>query len=488
MSFTSVVHCLGWTVVLLAALMILPALTAMLDGDAGLAWTFAASAVLSGFFGAGFAIATWRDEIHFGKREAFMFLVLVWLVLAFFGAVPLHFSGVPRQPIDAFFEAISGLTTTGATTFVGLEAMSPAILLWRALLQWSGGLLSVVLAVSLISHLGIGGMQAYHSALPRGEGASLPARMLQTVQDLFWIYVLLTLLAALALWAGGMSAFDSLCHAFSALSTGGFSTRDGGIATFGSPLIELVLMAVMLLGAMNFTLHWAVFNGRFRVIRENIEVYYLAVAVSVMVATVIFLALFMAPEGDFVTTFRGGVFTAVSALTTTGFRNDGMGAGLAAAAPLAPILILSLLLVGGATGSTTGGVRLMRLAVLFKQAQRELLRLSFPHGVRVLRLGKLRIENPVIWSVWSFFFVFILVLAALALALAILGLSPNAAITAAAVSISNAGPFLHAIVPEAPRYADMPDGAKVVLIIGMLAGRVELLALLSLLNPAYWNR
>ncbi|MBT3534822.1 MAG: potassium transporter, partial [Rhodospirillaceae bacterium] len=203
MSITSVVHCLGWTVGLLAALMILPALTAMLDGDTRLAWTFAASAVLCGFFGAGLALATWQDEGQFGKHEAFMFLVLVWLVLAFFGAIPLHFSGMPREPIDAFFEAISGLTTTGATTFVGLEAMSPAVLLWRALLQWSGGLLSVVLAVSLISHLGIGGMEAYHSALPRGEGASLPARMLQTVQDLFWIYVLLTLLSALALGAAG---------------------------------------------------------------------------------------------------------------------------------------------------------------------------------------------------------------------------------------------------------------------------------------------
>ena len=204
MSFSSVVHCLGWTVVLLAALMILPALTAVLDGNTQLAWTFAASAVLSGFFGAGLALATRRDTIQFGKHEAFMFLVLVWLVLAFFAAVPVYYSGVSREAIDAFFEAISGLTTTGASAFVGLEAMSPAILLWRALLQWAGGLLSVVLAVSLISHLGIGGMEAYHSALPRGEGASLPARMLQTVQDLFWIYVLLTLISAVALWAAGM--------------------------------------------------------------------------------------------------------------------------------------------------------------------------------------------------------------------------------------------------------------------------------------------
>ncbi|MEE1556806.1 MAG: potassium transporter TrkG, partial [Alphaproteobacteria bacterium] len=275
----------------LAALMILPALTALLDGDTALAWTFMASAVLSGFCGGGFALATWHGVEDFGKREGFMFLVLIWLVLALFGAIPLHFSGLPGRPIDAFFEAISGLTTTGATVFEDLDTMPPAILLWRALLQWAGGLLSIILAVSLISHLGIGGMEAYQSALPRGEGANLPTRMLQTTQDLFWIYVLLTLFGAIALWATGMSAFDGLCHAFAALSTGGFSTRDGGIASFDSPAIELALMGIMLLGAINFTLHWAVFNGRFRALRENAEILYLALTVTVLVFAVIVLIL-----------------------------------------------------------------------------------------------------------------------------------------------------------------------------------------------------
>ena len=170
-----------------------------------------------------------------------------------FGAIPLHFSGIPRDPIDAYFESISGLTTTGATTFVGLDSMSPAILIWRALLQWAGGYLTIVLAVSLITQLGIGGMEAFQSALPRGEGSSLPARMLQAMRDLFWIYSLLTVLGALALWGAGMSAFDGLCHAFSGISTGGFSTRDNGIAGFEMPIVELVLIFLMLIGAVNFS-------------------------------------------------------------------------------------------------------------------------------------------------------------------------------------------------------------------------------------------
>ena len=503
MSYTSVFHCLGWTLVLLASLMILPAMTALLDGNTSLAWTFAASAILTGFCGAAFAIATWRGAERFGKREGFMFLVLVWIVLALFGALPLHFSGLPGRPIDAFFEAISGLTTTGATVFSNFDEIPPAILLWRALLQWGGGLLSIVLAVSLIAPLGIGGMEAFQSALPRGEGASMPSRMLQVAQDLFWIYVLLTLLAAFALWVAGMSAFDGLCHAFSAISTGGFSTREGGIESFHSSMIEMVLMAVMLVGAMNFTLHWAAFNGRFRAFKENAEAYYLTIAITFLVFAIIVLFVIGDSEIDFVSYFRSSIFTAVSAITTTGFTNSPVGIsdpsalggvgglgglGGLAVGVLAPILIIGLVLVGGSTGSTSGGMRLLRIAVLSKQAQRELLRLTHPHGVRPLRLGKVRIQNPVIWSVWSFFFILILVLAATALALAYFGLGTEASITAAVVSVSNAGPFLQVITPGAPGYDEMSDGAKFVLAIAMMAGRVELLALLSLFNPRYWNR
>ena len=488
MSFTSVIHCLGWSIVLLAALMLLPAMTAIFEGNTHLAWTFAASSVLSGFFGAGFALSTWRTSAEFGKREAFMFLVLVWIVLAFFGAMPLHFSGIPRHPLDAYFEAISGLTTTGATVFVGLDAMSPAILLWRALLQWSGGLLSIVLAVSLISHLGIGGMAVFHSALPRGEGGSLPARMLQSARDLFWVYVVLTLLGAVALWAGGMSAFDGLCHAFAGISTGGFSTRDDSIASFREPLVELVLMGVMLLGALNFTVHWAALYGHFRAFRENIGIYYLGLALAALTLIVLTMGAFGGSGQDFVSMFRVGIFTAVSALTTTGFTNSMVGEDVAMMTALPPILIIGLVLAGGTLASTTGGIRLNRIAVLFKQAQRELLRLTYPHGVRVLRMGNMRIENNIIWSVWSFFFVFVLALAALALTLASLGLDPETAIAAATVSVANAGPLLHAIVPGAPGYDEMSQGVKTALIVGMLAGRVELLALLSLLNPAFWSR
>lgn len=488
MSYTSVVNCLGWSIIMLAGLMVFPAMAAIFEGNSHLAWTFSASAILTGFFGASFTLATRRAGGQFGKREGFLFLVLVWLVLGFFGAIPLHFSGIPRAPLDAYFESISGLTTTGATTFIGLDAMSSAILIWRALLQWAGGFLTITLAVSLIAQLGVGGMEAFQSALPRGEGGSLPARILQTMRDLFWIYSLITVVGALALWGAGMSAFEGLCHAFSSISTGGFSTRDDGITSFGAPLVELVLIILMLVGALNFTLYWAAFNGQIRAFRKSVGFYYL----SLILAFLTFLFLLMGAlrwGGNYtLTTFRVEIFTTISALTTTGFGNGPFKGPAAIATIVPPVLIIGLILSGGMLASTTGGIRLSRIMILLKQAQGELSHLTFPHGVRVLRLGTQRLENSIIRSVWGYAFAFVLALVSIALALAFFGLETEAAIAAATVSISNAGPLLHAIVPEAPDFVDMPDGAKITLILGMLAGRVELLAFLSLLNPAFWNR
>jgi trk system potassium uptake protein TrkH len=306
--------------------------------------------------------------------------------------------------------------------------------------------------------------------------------MLQTAQDLFWVYVILTLLCAVALWAVGMTAFEALCHAFSTLSTGGFSTRDGGVAAFDNPLAELVLMAFMLVAAMNLTLHWAGFQGRFRAYRDNIEVHYLSVALVILVIAAAGLGVW-AEETDFPDGFRGSLFNAISALTTTGFSNAGGGVPIG----LPPILIIGLVLVGGAVGSTTGGMRMLRLAVLFKQAQRELLRLLHPHAAVPLKVGPRTVATTTVWGVWSLFFVLILALAATSLVLSLTGLSPEAAVAAAVAAVSNAGPFLPAIEPTAPAYAEMSGTAKLTLAAAMLAGRVELLALLTLANPAYWR-
>lgn len=483
MSYRIVLYALGWSIVCLALAMLLPSLTAWVEGDADLAWSFGASAVLTGFFGGALLAVTSGSGETMDKRESYLFVVLVWVVLAGFGAVPLYFADPQFAGIDALFEASSGLTTTGATVLGDLDGVSSAILLWRALLQWGGGFLTILLVIVLLSYIGVGGLELFVSALPKGEGDSLSTRMAQTARALAWAYALATLACWVLLWLAGVPGLEALCLAFSTLSTGGFVTRNTGIAAFDSWAVELVLLFFMLVGAVNFSLVWAAFHGRWQHIRREPELRYLlagAAAAGVGLAVYVFIA------GGYsaLASLRHGLFAAVSALTTTGFSSTDPQIWVG----LSPILLIGLILVGASTGSTGGGLKLMRVAVLFKQARRELARLSHPHGVVSLRFGDRRITDPVIRAVWSLFFVYILAFAAISLALALLGIDVLTALAAAAVTLSNAGPAMAGIDPAGGGLAAMPPAAKALLCFAMLLGRVELLALLTLVNPAYWKR
>ncbi len=483
MSYRIVLYALGWSIACLALAMLLPALAAWVEGDNDLAWSFGASAVLTGFFGGALLAVTSGSGETMDKRESYLFVVLVWIVLAGFGAVPLYFAGPQFAGIDAIFEASSGLTTTGATVLGDLDGVSSAILLWRGLLQWGGGFLTILLVIVLLSYIGIGGLELFVSALAKGEGDSLATRLAQTARALAWVYALVTLACWALLWLAGVPGLEALSLAFSTVSTGGFVTRNGGIAAFDSWAVELILLCFMLFGAVNFSLVWAAFHGRWQHIRREPELRYLlagAAAVGVALSVYIFVASGHSALGS----LRHGLFAAVSALTTTGFSSTDPQIWVG----LSPVLLIGLLLVGASTGSTGGGLKLMRVAVLFKQARRELARLSHPHGVVSLRFGERRITDAVIRAVWSLFFVYILAFAAISLALALLGVDVLTALAAAAVTLTNAGPAMAGIDPAGGGLAAMPPAAKALLCVAMLLGRVELLTLLTLVNPAYWKR
>ena len=483
MSYRIVLYALGWSIVCLALAMLLPSLLAWVEGDNELAWSFGASAVLTGFFGGALLAATGGSGEIMDKRESYLFVVLVWVVLAGFGAVPFYFSSPDFAGIDALFEASSGLTTTGATVLDDLDGVPSAILLWRALLQWGGGFLTILLVIVLLSYIGVGGLELFSSALPKGEGDSLSTRLAQTARALAWAYVLATFACWVLLWLGGVPGLEALCLAFSTLSTGGFVTRNGGIAAFDSWVVELVLLCFMLVGAVNFTLVWAAFHGRWQSVRRDPELRYLlagAAAAGIGLAVYIYL---VGGHSAF-DSLRHGLFAAVSALTTTGFSSADPQIWVG----LSPVLLIGLLLVGASTGSTGGGLKLMRIAVLFKQASRELARLSHPHGVVSLRFGDRRITDPVILAVWSLFFVYILAFAGISLALALLDVDVLTALAAAAVTLTNAGPAMAGIDPAGGGLSAMPPAAKALLCVAMLLGRVELLTLLTLVNPAYWKR
>jgi trk system potassium uptake protein TrkH len=384
--------------------------------------------------------------------------------------------------VDALFEAVSGLTTTGASVLPSLDEAPAAVLLWRALLQGLGGFITLLMIVVLLSPLGVGGLDLANSALPRGEGADLPERLAQTAKEMSWVYLALVVACGLLLWLAGMPVFDAICHALSTVSTGGFSTRTGGIGAFASIQIEVVLTAFMLLGACNFTLLWALSNGRLASHRLDAETRYLGYVAVLAVVALTALAVVESRAAP-VEAARFGAFTAISLLTTTGYAS---GAGLAVQS-VSPALMIGLVLIGGATFSSTGGIKLLRLAVLVKQAGRELARLVHPHGVIRLRLGDRAIGDHHIWAIWSYVFVLALSLAGATVVLAALGLEMETAVATAVATLANAGPAVHLIDPSAPAFAQLSDGTKLFLGLLMVLGRVELLTFFVLLNPSYWR-
>ncbi len=493
MPYTSVLYFLGWLILAFAAFLAAPLVTALVLGEAAAAGGFLAAMVLSGFAGGACVLGLRGTKRRDTTRQWFLLPVLAWTVLPALGAVPFYFAGAVANWGDAYFEAASGLTTTGFTVLTGLDGIARSVLLWRALLQWMGGFGTLVLAITLLSLLGIGGMQLFRSLMPRGEGESMFLRMRRVTVPVFRIYATLTAACGILLWVAGMPAFDALCHALSTLSTGGFSTRDGSVGAFGNPLAEIVLMVFMVAGALNFTLYWAAARRHRRVYRDDTEArYFLAI---VLMGTVLVAAGLLADDGSalagamavesapgFAANLRAALFGVVSAITTTGYSS-----GATVPLPMFPAMVLmGLILIGGCSGSTSGGLKLMRLSLLLSQSRRELARLAHPHGVIRLSYSDQTVTEPIMAGAWAFFVIYILSVALTTLAVAATGPELYGAMSLAAAAISNAGPAADLLGTTAPR--DLSAGAKWILCAAMAFGRLEIFAVLTLINPAYWRR
>ena len=482
MVFAPVMALLGRLITLFAAAMLAPALFALAYGEVRAAGVFAAAAAVTVFFGIGMIFATQGAGRELRRDGNFLLVVMVWPTLALFAGVPLFLLGAVATPGDAFFEALSGLTTTGATVMSGLDEQPRSVLFWRAWLQWLGGLGTIVLAVSVLPMLGAGGMQMFRSAMPHGDHATVGERVRRSTLALSWIYALLTLACAGALWAAGMGGFDAIAHALSTLSTGGFTTRDGPHSGFDNWLIEVVLIVFMLIGAVNFTLYWALLNGRPSEFRDDEEcrLMYLIVLFASLLAVV---ALNRQGGLDALDALRHGVFVTVSMLSTTGFVND-----VVAPWPvMMPILLLALAFVGGSSGSTAGSMKLMRLSLAIKQGRRELERLSHPHGVVRIQYGGRAVPEPVIQGLWSFFILYIVAFAALSVVLSAFGLDVDDAVSMALATLTNSGAGLVMMTGPGTSYAALPAAAKWILCLGMLMGRVELVAVVAVLTPMFWR-
>ncbi|MBE8167400.1 MAG: potassium transporter [Shewanella sp.] len=484
MQYRTIIRITGLLMGLFSMTMLPPALVAILYNDGG-GIAFFQAFVVSLFLGFSLWYPNRQYRAELRTREGFLIVVMFWTVLGSIGALPFVFANEPQMSwTDSFFESFSALTTTGATVITGLDHLPKAILFYRHLLQWLGGMGIIVLAVAILPVLGIGGMQLYRAEIPGPvKDSKMTPRIAETAKALWYIYFLLTLSCATAFWFAGMNAFDAICHAFSTIAIGGFSTHDASIGYFNSPVINLICVFFLLISAINFSLHFAAFTRR----GLNLKVYVkdaefkVLIAVQLVLTAVCFIVLFNSGIYDTAEdTLDHALFQAVSVSTTAGFGTESFHSW-----PLfLPMLLIFSSFIGGSGGSTAGGIKVIRMILLLLQGSRELKRLVHPRAIFAIRMGNVALPDRVVDAVWGFFSAYALVFLISMLSLLALGMDNVTAFSATAACLNNLGPGLGEV---ASNYADISDGAKWVLLITMLFGRLEVFTLLVLFTPAFWK-
>ena len=423
-----------------------------------------------------------------GNRElrggdGFLITALFYIGLGIFGAIPFYIDPAPQLSFtDAAFESMSGLTTTGASILGGLDDLPKSLLFYRQLLQWFGGMGIIVLAVAIFPMLGIGGMQLYRTESPGPvKDNKLTPRITETAKALWYIYLGLTVACALAYWAAGMSLFDAVSHSFATVAIGGFSTHDASIGFFNSGAIEAVACLFMVLSGINFGLHFLVWRRRNPLhyfadfeVRAYLSVLFL---VGIGVCSIL---LTNTPES--VSPIRDGIFHTISITTTTGFVSQDFSQWPS----VAPVLLLFAAFAGGCAGSTAGGIKMIRVVMIYLQGMREVKRLIHPNGVFPIKLGKTPVSDRLIEAVWSFFSVYVLLfLLSVTAIMTMSDLDFLTAFSAVGASLNNLGPGLGEV---AMNYSGLDSDVKWVLMFNMMLGRLEIFTLLVLLTPAYWRR
>ena len=415
------------------------------------------------------------------SRHAFLMVTAVWLVIALFAALPLAFSDLNLTLADAVFEATSGITTTGSTVIVGLDVAPPGILLWRAILQWLGGIGIIVMGVAILPMLRVGGMQ-----LVRAESSDLSEKILpraaQIASAIGLIYLALTVLCAGLYYMAGMATFDAAAHAMTTIATGGFSTRDASIGAFASPQIETIGIVFMILGSLPFVLYIQASNGQLRPLFTDAQVrWFMGITVTFVGTIAVWLVIVQ--EVAPLDALRHAAFNIVSIISTTGYASSDYA--LWGTFPVAALFFL--MCVGGCTGSTSGGIKIFRFTVLHAIAKNQIARLVRPHGVFVPTFNRRPVPEAAAIAVMAFIFMFGLSFAAFALALSALGLDYLTAMSGALTAIANVGPGLGAIIGPAGNFSTLPESAKWLMSAGMLLGRLELFTVLILFTPAFWR-
>ena len=442
---------------------------------------FAGSSALSLFVGVTLILTNRSPITRFSIRQAFILTTLSWLVLTMFAALPFAFANLGLSYTDAFFEAMSGITTTGSTVITDLDSAAYGILLWRALLQWLGGIGIIVMAVAIMPMLHIGGMQLFRMESSDRSEKVMP-RVTQIASGVGFIYLTLTAICAAALWGAGFDGFDAVAHAMTTIATGGFSTSDYSVGGFGNPTAEIIITLFMIIGGLPFVLYLQAVRGNPGAILRDSQVRWFlnVVGFSILALFTWFYMEHDVPVGD---ALRMVAFNVVSIITGTGYSSTDYGGwgGFALG------VFFFIMFIGGCAGSTTCGIKAFRFQILYATAEAQIRRLLQPHGVFVAHFNRRPITEEVAASVMSFFFLFVATFTVLALLLGAIGLDFITAVSGAATAICNVGPALGEIIGPTGNFATLPDAAKWVLSAGMLLGRLELFTVLVLFAPSFWR-
>ncbi len=481
----TVVHALGLMLVVFSIAYVMPVIAALIEGDRSILLDFLLAMVWTTALGSLMWLLTRRYKGELSIRHGYLLVVGMWTAMPAFATIPLLLALPELSFTDAYFETMSGLSTTGATVLVGLDNLPSAINIWRHELNWLGGLGIIVLAVAILPLLGIGGRQLFKAETPGPmKDSALTPRITETARNLWLVYCMITLACILLLKLAGMNWLDAICHAFAAMGLGGFSTHDSSVGYFNSPLIEFVLIVFMILAAMNFATHFLAIRGK------SLGVYLRdtegLATVGVIVVSCFGVAYFLWWQQvypDYLTALRHASFNLVSLATDCGFASVDFNQW-----PIfAPMWMLFLSSVTASSGSTGGGIKMVRTMILFKQAGREFIKLLHPAAVNPMKIGGSVVPNGIVFAVLGFIFLYFMTVATLTFVLLISGLDFISAFSAIIACINNAGPGLGVVGP-ASNFSVLTDFQTWICTLAMLVGRLEIFTFLILFTPHFWRR
>lgn len=485
----SVVHILGTLLILLSIILIVPFCAAVNFSSEsilsihGTPFSFLITIVSSLVTGLMLRTIFTADLESLGEREGFAIVTFSWLFVALFGSFPFYISGTCPNFVDAYFETMSGFTTTGASVLRTIETVPPSIILWRSMTQWLGGMGIVILTVAILPELKISGYHLFRAEVPGGAAfEKIKPRISETAKTLWSIYLLLTLIEVVLLYVGGMSLFDAVCHSFTTISSGGVSTRTDSIAHYNSSFIEFVIIFFMIVSGTNFGLHYLIIKGHFKSAFKNPELrFYLTILGGASLFAFVVL-LFSSNEKSIFNIFREAVFQVVSIGTTTGYATADSNQW----PNVLRLMLVCLMFIGGCAGSTGGSIKVIRVLIILKTILRDLQKLIQPRAIIHVKVGEKTVDKETLSNISAFAFIFIFIFILCSLIMASLGLDLTTAISSVAATLGNIGPGLGA-VGAAGNYADIPFIGKWVLIVCMLLGRLEIYSVLILLLPLTWK-